>query len=61
MMEIQNVKKLVVKYNGTIVGYLAELEDNKIGFQYDEDWQKTGFSISPFSLPLSNKVYINEK
>ena len=60
-MEIQNVKKLVVKYNSTIVGYLAELEDNKIGFQYDEEWVKTGFSISPFSLPLSNKVYINEK
>ena len=60
-MEIRNVKKLVVKYNGTIVGYLAELEDNKIGFQYDDDWVKTGFSISPFSLPLSNKVYLNEK
>ncbi len=60
-MKIQNVKKLVVKYNSTIVGYLAELEDNKIGFQYDEEWIKTGFSISPFSLPLSNKVYINEK
>ena len=60
-MEIKNVKKLVVKYNGTIVGYLAELEDNKIGFQYAEEWVKTGFSISPFSLPLSNKVYLNEK
>lgn len=60
-MEIQNVKKIIVKYNSKIVGYLAELEEDKIAFQYDEEWIKTGFSISPFSLPLSNRVYINEK
>lgn len=58
---IENVKKLIVKYNEKIVGYLAELEDNKIAFQYDEEWAKNGFPISPFSLPLSNQVYINNK
>ena len=54
---IAQVRKLVVKYNGKIVGYLADLDDDSIAFQYDEEWIKSGFSISPFSLPLSNKIY----
>lgn len=58
---IEKVKKLIVKYNDKVVGYLAELEDERIAFQYDDEWVKNGFSISPFSLPLSNEVYINQK
>ena len=57
---INRVKKLIVKYNNMVVGYLAELEDLSIAFQYDENWIKTGFSISPFSLPLSDKVFKNQ-
>ena len=57
---INKVKKLIVKYNNRVVGTLAELEDLSIAFQYDEDWIKKGFSISPFSLPLSNKIYKNQ-
>lgn len=57
---IKDIKKLVVKYNETTVGYLAEL-DGKIGFQYDEDWIDGGFNISPFSLPLERKIFINNK
>ncbi|MEG1806405.1 MAG: type II toxin-antitoxin system HipA family toxin, partial [Clostridia bacterium] len=49
-----------MKYNGATVGYLATLDGGDIAFQYDIEWLKTGFSISPFSLPLSEKVYINE-
>ncbi len=58
---IDKVKKLNVKYNDKLVGYLVELEDGRIAFQYDEEWINTGFSISPFSLPLDNKVFINSK
>ena len=58
---IAKVKKLNVKYNDKLVGYLADLGDGRIAFQYDEDWIKKGFSISPFSLPLSNKIFINSK
>ena len=58
---IEKIKKLIVKYNDKIVGYLAQLEDERIAFQYDEEWLKNGFSISPFSLPLSNEIYINPK
>ena len=52
-MKVVDVKKLTVKYNGRVVGYLAEV-DGKIAFQYDLEWQENGFSISPFSLPISN-------
>lgn len=55
---IKNIKKLTVKYNGIIVGYLAEIDDDSIAFEYDEKWLEDGFSISPLSLPLIKKVYI---
>lgn len=57
---MEELKKLTVKYNGKIVGYLAEIDD-KIAFQYDDEWIKNGFPISPFSLPLSNKIYTGGK
>lgn len=58
---ISEIKKLKVKYNCITVGYLVEFENGKIGFQYDDEWIKTGFSISPFSLPLKNDVFISQK
>ena len=58
---ISRVRKLTVKYNGKTVGYLAQLDDDSIAFQYDDTWIKNGFSISPFSLPLSNKIYQDGK
>lgn len=32
-----------------------------IAFQYDEDWIKSGFSISSLSLPLRNDVFVSRK
>lgn len=58
---MEKVKKLTVIYNGSAVGYLAEVSEGRIGFQYDENWLKNGFSISPFSLPLSNEIYYSIK
>lgn len=57
---ITDIKKLTVKYNGKTVGYLAQLDEG-IAFQYDEKWLKNGFNISPFSLPLEDRVFINRK
>ena len=54
-------KKLNVLYNDKLIGYLLETNDGRIAFQYDDEWIKHGFSISPFSLPLTNKVFINTK
>ena len=50
---IAQVRKLTVKYNSRVVGYLAHLDDDSIAFQYDDTWIKNGFSISPFSLPFT--------
>lgn len=44
-MNLPQIKKLTVTYNGSVVGYLAEL-DGGIAFQYDDLWLKNGFSIS---------------
>lgn len=56
---IKEIKKLIVKYNGNIVGTLIDFKNKRIAFQYDDEWIKNGFSISPLSLPLSDKIYIN--
>lgn len=58
---MNKIKKLEVIFNGKKVGTLALLNKSKIdllAFQYDDEWIKNGFSISPFSLPLENKVFI---
>lgn len=54
---INNVSKTLVKYNKRIVGYLIDA-NGVIAFQYDDEWIKDGFSISPISLPLCNEVFI---
>lgn len=51
-------KKLEVYYHGKLVGTLAEMSDKRVAFQYASEWQKTGFSINPFSLPLRNDVFV---
>ncbi len=58
---MNDVKKVTVKYNDRIVGYLAEIEPYVIGFQYDDSWIKNGFSVSPLSLPLVNTVQVSQK
>ena len=58
---IAEVKKVTVRYNGRIVGYLAQIEDGVIGFQYDDGWLKGGFSISPLSLPLRKEIFVCKK
>ena len=50
-------KKLDVYYHKQIVGTLAERPDKLIAFQYSADWQKNGFSISPFALPIKGDVF----
>ena len=55
-----DIKRIVVKFNNKVVGFLQELENSQIAFQYDDEWLRYGFSISPLSLPLSSKVYISK-
>lgn len=41
------------------VGALAETK-HRAAFQYSDEWLETGYSISPFSLPLDKRLYIPE-
>jgi len=59
--KIVNISKLKVKFNNKLVGYIMDV-DHSYCFEYDEQWLKHGFSISPFSLPLKQGVFKpNEK
>ena len=51
-------KTLEVYYHNMLVGTLAEASDKRIAFQYSDSWIKNGFTISPFSLPLADTVYL---
>jgi serine/threonine-protein kinase HipA len=55
-----NITQLQVLYHGTLVGTLTQTPDRLAAFQYHANWLQEGFSISPFSLPLENKVFIAE-
>lgn len=47
-----------VFYNGFRVGRLAETEQQLCAFEYDVSFIKSGFSISPFFLPLQQGVFV---
>jgi len=55
---MKEINHLTVKYHNRVVGILAETKDGFGAFQYDREWLKTGFSISPFSLPLEDRVFV---
>ena len=55
---MDNYKYLKAFYNDKLVGTLAKTPDGLVAFEYDNEWLATGFSISPFSLPLQKKVYL---
>lgn len=52
---------LQVYYNERLVGTLAITADRKVAFQYSKNWLEDGFSISPFSLPLKDQVFVPTK
>lgn len=52
---------LQVCYENKIVGTLAMTANHKAAFQYSDEWLETGFSISPFSLPLRKQVFVPQK
>ena len=55
---MEKYKSLEVLYEGRKVGTLALYQKWLGAFQYDEDWLKDGFSVSPLSLPLDDRVFI---
>jgi len=51
-------KVLNVFYYDQKVGRLAETPEKILAFEYDPEWLRDGFSISPFKLPLEKRVFI---
>lgn len=52
------LKTLKVKYKSRDLGLLAMTKNKKIAFSYEKSWIDKGFSISPFYLPLEDKVFV---
>ncbi len=52
-----SVKTVKVKMWGSAIGYLHEDESGIIGFQYDEEFIKSGIEVSPLKMPLSGLTY----
>ena len=60
-MKDPNIKKLDVYIHDQKVGTLAQMKNGLTAFQYDPVWLAEGFSISPFSLPLDNRVFVPKR
>lgn len=55
---MDRINKLLVRYNGKIVGAMALYKTTLAAFEYDKGWLAEGFSISPFSQPLEQRVFM---
>jgi len=53
-----SLKLIEVFYDDHAVGRLALTPDRLAAFEYDNGWLRTGFSISPFYLPLKPGVML---
>lgn len=51
------IRKIDVFAQKIKVGSLALTNDNKVAFQYSDEWIEKGFSINPFKLPLSKQLF----
>lgn len=55
---MNSINQIEVIYHNRLVGRLALTKDNLCAFEYSSEWQNSGFSISPFELPLRSGVFI---
>lgn len=53
-----NERKVEVYLDERHVGTLAETADHRVAFAYSDAWLENGFAISPFSLPVEQKVFV---
>ena len=53
---MQTVDKLEVYYAGKHVGTMAPFRRYLTAFEYSDEWLQSGFSVSPYSLPLTSGV-----
>lgn len=54
-------RTLQVLLGDKVVGTLGLANNYQVAFEYTDEWIETGFSISPFSLPLKKEVFLPTK
>ena len=52
------IKQIEIIYDNRLVGRLALTKEGLCAFEYSTEWLGSGFSISPFELPLKSGVFI---
>lgn len=57
-IKMNSIKQIEVIYGNRLVGRLALSKEGQCAFEYSAEWLNSGFSISPFELPLRNGVFI---
>ena len=57
---MEKYKYLEVFIDERLVGTLALYKGQLVAFEYSNEWLGKGYSISPFSLPLQQRVFIPE-
>lgn len=55
---MNSIKQIEVVYTGMVVGRLALTKEGLCAFEYSTEWLASGFSISPFELPLRHGVFV---
>ena len=55
---MNSIKQIEVIYDNRLVGRLALTKESLCAFEYSTEWLNSGFSISPFELPLRSGVFI---
>ena len=55
---MHRLNKVDIFYHDRQVGTMALYENRLAVFEYDGEWLRDGFSISPLSLPLEKKVFV---
>lgn len=55
---MNSIKQIEVIYANQVVGRLALTGEGLCAFEYSAEWLESGFSISPFELPLKRGVFI---
>lgn len=55
---MNSLKQIEVVYDNRLVGRLALTNEGLCAFEYSAEWLGSGFSISPFELPLRSGVSV---
>lgn len=55
---MNNIRQIEVIFDNRLVGRLALAKEGLCAFEYSAEWIDSGFSISPFELPLNSGVFV---